>query len=94
MPTPQDNMTVKQLAQFFHVDHTSYHRWMTLFSPFGTDSNGKAESMKLTPIGKKKNPTRFILGTDIPVPIGNKSFAGMSPTTTTTSSSSRSSSNK
>jgi hypothetical protein len=73
-PTTRDGMTVKQLARYFNVDYVSYHQWMSQFSPFGVDSNGKPESMKLTPIGKKKNPTRFELGTDVPVPIGDLSF--------------------
>ena len=74
MQTPRDSMTVKQLARHFNVDYPTYHRWMCSFSPFGTDTNGKAEDMKLTPIGKKKNPTRLELGTDVPVPIGDSTF--------------------
>ena len=74
IPTTRDNMTVKQIARFFNVNYQSYHKWMSTFSPFGTDKNGKAEPMKLTPVGKKKNPARFELGTDVPVPIGDVSF--------------------
>ena len=74
MPTPRDNMTVKQIARHFNVDYPTYHRWMSTFSPFGTDKKGRDEDMKLTRIGKAKNPTRLERGTDVPIPIGDTTF--------------------
>ena len=48
MPTPRDGMTIRQLARYFNVDYPAYHSWMSSFSPFGTDNEGKPEAMKLT----------------------------------------------
>lgn len=77
MPTPRDNMTVRKLARYFNVDYTSYHKWMSSFSPFGVDAGGNNEAMKLTPVGKKGNATRFEQGTDVPVPINDADFANV-----------------
>ena len=67
-------MTIKQIARYFGVDSNSYYDWVITFSPFGTDNDGKPESMKLAPMHARK-PTRFERGTDVPCPISNKSFA-------------------
>ena len=73
-PTPRDDMTIKQIARYFGVNGNSYYDWVITFSPFGTDNDGKPESMKLAPMHARK-PTRFERGTDVPCPISNKSFA-------------------
>ena len=81
MPTPRDNMTVRQLARYFNVNYKSYHKWMSSFSPFGVDAEGKDEEMKLTSVGKKGKATRFEQGTDVPVPISDADFAHVHATT-------------
>lgn len=73
MATPNDGMTVIALARYFNVEAKSYRAWLGTFSPFGHDSDGAPERMCLT--HSKKHQTRFKLGTHVPVPIGDTTFA-------------------
>ena len=67
--TPQDGMTVRQIARYFNVDYQIYHKWLASFKPFG-----KGEELEISPVGKKKRVTRLEKGTEVPIPIKDLDF--------------------